>query len=167
MSGRTRRVHPVVVRVGTTRLFLWLAPHLLPRVDRAAHRLTGGRWIPSRLFLPSVLLTTTGHRSGRPHITPLCAYRYTDGSWLVVATNFGRAHQPDWSTNLRHRPEATVTCGGRTHQVIAHRLSPAAQRAERARILAILPLYDHYAARAGDRGIRVFHLVPRGGGSPD
>ncbi|MFI1971828.1 nitroreductase family deazaflavin-dependent oxidoreductase [Streptomyces cinnamoneus] len=160
MSGRARRVHPAVARAGTTRLFLWLAPRVLPRADRAVHRLTGGRWMPSRLFLPSVVLTTTGHRSGRPHATPLCAFRCPDGSRLVAATNFGRPRHPHWSANLLHRPEATVTYGGRTQPVTAHRLSPAAQRAERARSLAILPAYDHYAARVGDRGIRVFRLVP-------
>lgn len=107
-------IHPWVARAGRTRLFFALAPHLLPRLDVASHRLTGGRLLPSRLLLPTVLLTTTGHRTGRLHTTPLCAHRYADGSWLVAATNFGRPHHPAWSTNLLHHPQGTLT--HREHQ---------------------------------------------------
>lgn len=107
-------IHPWVTRVGRTRLFLALAPRLLPRLDVAGHRLTGGRLLPSRLLLPTVLLTTTGHRTGRPHTTPLCAHKYADGNWLIAATNFGRPHHPAWSTNLLHHPRGTVT--HRDHQ---------------------------------------------------
>ncbi|MEV4432789.1 nitroreductase family deazaflavin-dependent oxidoreductase [Streptomyces sp. NPDC049585] len=159
-SGGDRPVHPVLARVGAGRAFLLLAPHVLPRLDRAVHRLTGGRLLPSRLVLPTVVLTTTGHRSGRPHLTPLCAYRCHDGGWLVAATNFGRPRHPHWSTNLLHTPRATVTWRGVAHPVRAHLLSPAAQHAERARILTVLPVYDVYAARAAGRGVRVFRLQP-------
>lgn len=152
-------ISPLIVHTGRTRLFRHLAPHVLPPCDLALHRLTGGRWLPSRHFLPTVLLTTTGHRSGRPHTTPLCAHRYEDGSWLVIATNFGRPRHPAWSTNLLHHPEATVTIRRRTQPVTARLLHSAEQQAERSRILAILPVYDQYAAISG-RTIRAFHLAP-------
>ncbi|MGW0842218.1 nitroreductase family deazaflavin-dependent oxidoreductase [Streptomyces sp. NPDC002787] len=154
-----RPIHPLVVRAGRTRLFLRLAPRLLPACDRAVHRLTGGRWLPSRLFLPTVLLTTTGHRSGCPRTTPLCAYRYGNGDWLVVASNFGRPEHPAWSTNLLHRPDAVVTWRGHRQAVTARLLSAADAAAERQRILTVLPVYDDYAARAG-RPSRVFRLHP-------
>lgn len=163
-----RPIHPLVARAGRTRLFLRLAPRLLPACDRLVHRLTGGRWMPSRLFLPTVLLTTIGHRSGRPRTTPLCAYRYRNGDWLVVASNFGRPRHPAWSTNLLRRPDAVVTWRGRRQPVTARLLSAAEAAAERQRILAVLPVYDDYAARAG-RPVRVFrlHLAARDAVPPD
>ncbi|MEU7226430.1 nitroreductase family deazaflavin-dependent oxidoreductase [Streptomyces chrestomyceticus] len=153
-------VHPLVARIGVSRLCLFLAPRLLPVLDLAVHRLTRGRWLPSRLVLPAGLLTTTGHRTGRCHTVPLCAYAFVDGSWLVAATNFGRDHHPAWSTNLLHHPHAVLTWRGRQHQVTALHLSPHQVSAFRPQILTVLPFYDDYATRAGHRAIRVFHLRP-------
>ncbi len=160
MSGeRTRPVHPLISRLGRTRLFYALAPHLLPACDRLAHRATRGHWMPSRLFLPTILLTTR-HPHGHPHTTPVCAYPYPDGAWLVIASNFGRPRHPLWSENLLRHPPATVTSGGRNHPVTACLLTPEEVRAERPRILTALPVYDHYVARAANRPLRVFRLVP-------
>ncbi|WP_371572784.1 nitroreductase family deazaflavin-dependent oxidoreductase [Streptomyces sp. NBC_01314] len=153
-------IHPWVARAIRTRPFLALAPGLhLPQLDAAAHRLTGGRLLPSRLLLPTVLLTTTGHRTGRSHTTPLCAHKYADGSWLIAATNFGRPRHPAWSTNLLHHPRGTVT--HRDHQcAVEAALLPASQHgAIRPELLRILPVYDHYASRAA-RDIRIFRLIP-------
>jgi len=152
-------IHPLVARIGRTRAFTVLAPHVLPRLDRAGHVLTRGRWVPSRLLLPTVMLTTTGHRTGLSRHTPLCADHHDDGSWLVAATNFGRPHHPAWSTNLLRYPHATITVGGRAHPVSAALLTPEQQARQRPRILRILPIYDQYAARAA-RDIRVFRLTP-------
>ncbi|WP_405467164.1 nitroreductase family deazaflavin-dependent oxidoreductase [Streptomyces canus] len=155
-------IHPWVARAGRTRLFFALAPHLLPRLDVASHRLTGGRLLPSRLLLPTVLLTTTGHRTGRLHTTPLCAHRYADGSWLVAATNFGRPHHPAWSTNLLHHPQGTLTHREHQSPVEAALLPPSQHGAVRPELLRILPVYDHYAGRAA-RDIRIFRLSPATG----
>ncbi|WP_052229681.1 nitroreductase family deazaflavin-dependent oxidoreductase [Streptomyces sp. CT34] len=160
MTGeRTRPVHPLISRIGRTRLFSRLAPRLLPVCDRLAHRATRGHWMPSHLFLPTILLTTR-HPHGHAHATPVCAYRYPDGSWLVIASNFGRPHHPLWSDNLLRHPSATVTSDGRDHPVTARLLTPAETQAERPGILAALPVYDHYAARAKGRPLRVFRLTP-------
>lgn len=142
-------IHPLFTRIGRTRVFGLLAPHVLPRLDLMTHRLTGRRWMPSRWALPSVLLTTTGHRTGIARTTPLCAYQYEDGSWLIAATNFGRPRHPSWSTNLLHHPQAVITADGRAHHVAATLLSRDQIAAHRPQILRILPVFDHYAARAG------------------
>ncbi|WP_104530838.1 nitroreductase family deazaflavin-dependent oxidoreductase [Wenjunlia vitaminophila] len=162
-------IHPLIARIGGTRTFRVLGPHLLPAVDRSVHRLSKGRWVPSRLVLPTVLLTTTGRRTGRQRTTPLCAHRYPDGGWLVAGTNFGRRHHPAWSTNLLHHPIATVSWRGHTERVTARRLRPEELAEERAHLLRIVPVYDTYAALAG-RDVRVFRLTPTGrdaGAPPD
>ena len=59
---------------------------------------------------PTVFVTTTGARSGRPHTVPLIAV--TDeakpGRIALVASNFGQSHDPAWCRNLRASPEADV-----------------------------------------------------------
>ncbi|MEU8975123.1 nitroreductase/quinone reductase family protein [Streptomyces monashensis] len=152
-------IHPLVTRIGRTRAFTTIAPHLLPRVDRAAHRLTGGRWLPSQALLPAVMLVTTGHRSGLARTTALCAHRFTGGGWLVAATNFGRPRHPAWSTNLLHDPHAVLVTN-RERQPVTAALLPVDRLPEyRQQLLRILPVFDDYAARAG-RDIRVFYLTP-------
>ncbi|MGW2953945.1 nitroreductase family deazaflavin-dependent oxidoreductase [Streptomyces eurythermus] len=155
-----RPVHPLIARIGATRAFTTLAPRLLHPCDLAVHRLSRGRWLPSRLLLPTVLLTTTGRRTACPRTVPVCAYPLADGSWLVAATNFGRRQHPAWALNLLHRPHATLTSHQRVQRVTAHRLPPGRVRAHRQHILTMLPTYDAYAARAGTREVHVFRLDP-------
>lgn len=157
---RARRIHPVIARIGASRPFLRLAPRWLPALDLLGHRLTQGRWLPSRLFLPTVLLTTTGHRTGRSHTVPLCAASLPDGGWLVVATNFGRPCHPAWSTNLLHHPNAAIHWHGYTYPVTARLLTGAERTEARPLVLAILPVYDRYAATAANRDIRILRLDP-------
>lgn len=151
--------HPLLVRFATSRAVLRVAPHVLPRCDLFVHRLTRGRLLPSRLVLDTIVLGTIGHRSGTPRATPLAAHRAADGTWLVVGSNFGRPRHPAWSTNLLHRPHATVRARDLSWQVSARQLTPREKEQQRDRILLALPFYDTYAARAG-RDIRVFCLTP-------
>ncbi|MEV5876299.1 nitroreductase/quinone reductase family protein [Streptomyces sp. NPDC052101] len=146
-------------RLATNRAVLRIAPYVLPPCDLFIHRLTRGRLLPSKLVLDTIVLGTTGHRTGRPRATPLAAHRAADGTWLVVGSNFGRPHHPAWSTNLLHHPHATVTAQGRSWQVTARRLTACEKERQRNRILLAIPFYDTYAARTS-RDIRVFCLTP-------
>lgn len=155
----TMVIHPLVVRIGRTQGATALLQLVLARIDRTCYRLTSGRWVPSRWLLHTVMLTTTGHRTGQPRLTPLCAHRRADGSWLVAGTNFGRPRHPAWSTNLLRCPRATITVNGHTLPVDATLLTPEQRTEQRSHILRIHPLYDNYASRV-TREIRVFHLLP-------
>ncbi len=64
-------VERLVQRVSSTRTFAKVAPHVVPALDRAVHRLTGGKVLLSTRMLPSCLLTSTGAKSGLPRRTPL------------------------------------------------------------------------------------------------
>src|SRR5581483_1395810 len=60
--------------------------------------------------MPMVLLTTTGRRTGRPHITPLVPLE--DGGRLYVFGSMGGApRHPAWYLNLRDTPRVTVEHG--------------------------------------------------------
>lgn len=57
-------------QMAATPWFSQVAPKLLPPLDRTLHRLTGGRFPVSRPLVPSLVLTTTGRRSGVPRDAP-------------------------------------------------------------------------------------------------
>jgi deazaflavin-dependent oxidoreductase (nitroreductase family) len=134
----------------------------LVRADRVVGRLTGGRVVALGLReLPSMLLTTTGRRTGQPRTQPLLYAPDGDG-YVVIGSNWGQQRQPAWALNLLADPRASVALGGRRIPVRAH----LATGAERERLLALLlamwPAYETYRQRAGDRELMVFRLTPTG-----
>lgn len=142
---------------------LVLGPKVLTRVDRALHRLTGGRVVASDLLFDTLMLTTTGRRSGQPRTTPL-ARLDLDGTPVVIASNFGRESHPAWSHNLRADPHAVVEEHGRARPVVARELTPAEQDRVWPQAIALWPGYQTYReTTAGIRDIRMFALEPRGG----
>ena len=136
----------------------------MPPLDRRLSRATGGRFVLSSLLVPSLVLTTTGARSGQPRTTPLATLPEDDGSFLVVGSNFGQSKHPAWTANLLAHPAAEVVFAGRCIPVEAHLLT-ADERAEAwPRLTRVWPTYDRYVELAEGRELRVFRLVPRPAG---
>jgi deazaflavin-dependent oxidoreductase (nitroreductase family) len=135
--------------------------------DRLAHRLSGGRGTVTGLFaaFPTVFVTTTGSRSGRPHTVPLIGVRDPEkpGRIGLIASNFGQGHDPDWCRNLRARPEASVVEAGEGGRYAATEV--AGEDYDRWFELGarIYLGYPGYRARAGRR-IPIFELTPVGAG---
>ena len=75
-------------------------------------RLSAGRLFGSVRGLRTVVLTTTGRRSGRRVEAPLSALEDA-GGWVVAASNGGRDHPPAWLLNLRADPRAELRVNGR------------------------------------------------------
>ena len=82
---------------GISAKFLWRLLRLPPRLLYGL----GLGPIYGRLVL---LLTTTGRKSGLPHITPL-QYEAVEGKIMVVAA---RGRQADWVRNIVANPEVNV-----------------------------------------------------------
>jgi deazaflavin-dependent oxidoreductase (nitroreductase family) len=141
--------------------FRAVGPRVVPRLDRLLSRLTGGRVVLSGALVPSLVLETTGAKTGRPRTTPLACLPLDDGSFLVVGSNFGRDHHPAWTANLAANPDATVTYRGRRIPVTATLLDAEAKAAVWSRLAAVWPNYDRYTEVSG-RDLRVFRLVPKG-----
>ncbi|MEW1753367.1 nitroreductase family deazaflavin-dependent oxidoreductase [Streptomyces angustmyceticus] len=149
----------LVQKVSATRAFVRIAPHVVPALDRAVHRLTRGKVLLSARMLPGVVLTATGARSGLPRRTPLACLPERDG-WLLVGSNFGRPGHPAWTGNLLKNPEAEVSWRGRDIPVRA-RLLTGEERARAWRTaLEFWPPYAAYQARV-TREIRLFRLERR------
>ncbi|WP_198539994.1 nitroreductase family deazaflavin-dependent oxidoreductase [Streptomyces sp. CT34] len=163
MPPGERLVPPVerlVQKVSATRTFARIAPYVIPALDRAVHRLTGGRVLLSARMLPGAVLTATGARSGQPRRTPLACLPQDDGGWLLVGSNFGRPGHPAWTGNLLKNPEAEVSWRGRDIPVRA-RLLTGAERARAWRAAQERwPPYAAYQARV-TREIRLFRLDRR------
>ncbi|MFD4561975.1 nitroreductase family deazaflavin-dependent oxidoreductase [Streptomyces sp. NPDC058469] len=148
-----------VQKVSSTRAFARIAPHVIPAMDRAVHRLTRGKVLLSAQMLPGVILTSTGARSGQPRQSPL-ACMPEKGGWVLVGSNFGRAGHPAWTYNLLVHPDAAISWKGEEIPVTA-RLLAGEERAEVWKAaLAFWPPYATYQRRV-EREIRLFRVVRR------
>jgi deazaflavin-dependent oxidoreductase (nitroreductase family) len=150
---------PIFQWLACTRAFALVGPKIVPRMDRAVHRLSGGRLLMSRSLVPTLLLITIGHRTGHQRRAPMTCLPEPDGSFLVVGSNWGRATHPHWSISLLRRPQAIVSYRSYRIPVVA-RMLEGAERAEAwPRLLQVWPVYDRYTRRSGRR-LRVFRLEP-------
>ena len=84
-----------------------------------AYRLTGGL-LGSKMAGQSVLLlNTVGRKSGKMYTTPMNYYRDGD-DYLVVASNWGKEHNPAWYYNLMHQSTTIIQVNRKRIQVRAH-----------------------------------------------
>jgi deazaflavin-dependent oxidoreductase (nitroreductase family) len=151
----------LVQKVSSTRGFAKAAPHVIPALDRAVHRLTRGRVLLSAQMLPGVVLTSTGARSGLPRRTPLACMPGENG-WLLVGSNFGRTAHPAWTANLLAHPDASISWKGEDIPVTARLLAGEERAAAWQALLEFWPPYATYQARV-EREIRVFRLSRKDG----
>ncbi|WP_406000158.1 nitroreductase family deazaflavin-dependent oxidoreductase [Streptomyces sp. NBC_00829] len=150
----------LVQKVSSTRAFAKIAPHLIPALDRAVHRLTRGKVLLSAQMLPGVILTARGAKTGRERVTPLaCMPEGADG-WLLIGSNFGREGHPSWTANLLKHPDASVSWRGREIPVRARLLEGREREEAWARALTFWPPYATYQSRV-EREIRLFRLTRR------
>ncbi|MEV0182446.1 nitroreductase family deazaflavin-dependent oxidoreductase [Streptomyces sp. NPDC050625] len=151
----------LVQKVSSTRGFAKVAPHVVPALDRAVHRVTRGKVLLSAQLLPGVVLTSTGARSGLPRRTPLACMPEEGGrGWILVGSNFGRTDHPAWTHNLLAHPDATVSWKGEDIPVTARLLAGEERAAVWKALLVFWPPYATYQARVA-REIRIFRIVRR------
>ncbi|NUV80953.1 nitroreductase/quinone reductase family protein [Streptomyces sp. CAI-155] len=111
-----------------------------------------------------LLLTTTGARTGRPHTTPLGHVR--DGErLLVVGSDLGAPHHPDWYHNLLAHPSVHVELGDQEFETIAVPAEGSRRDELFARVVAEAPGYAEYQA-ATDRTLPVVVLELPGPRAP-
>ena len=63
-----------------------------------------------QLSVPSLLLTTTGRKSGEKYIFPLF-YGETGNSFFIIASKGGAPEHPGWYRNILANPEVEVQVG--------------------------------------------------------
>jgi len=137
-------------------LFRRLGRRVVPGVDRALHRLTGGRAQLGSLAVPMLVLTVRGRRSGEPRQTSL-AYVPDGDDCLVVGSNWGQDRHPVWTSNLLAADRATVNIRGQEFAVRPVLLEGDARDAVWPHLLDVWPVYADYEELSG-RTLRVFRL---------
>ena len=104
----------------------------------------------------TLILTTTGRKSGAQRDTPLIYSSYGD-SYVVVASQGGAPKHPAWYLNLRAKPAAEVQVGPDRFTVSA-RTATGEERSELwRRMTQTWPDYDVYQTKT-DREIPVVVL---------
>lgn len=124
------------------------------------YRETGGEvgheWQPGVFTL---LLTTTGRRSGEPYTTPLI-YREDGSDYVVIASKGGADTHPDWYRNLDEHPEVEIQVGREVMTASARTLSGDDRQHLWDKMADVWPDYNEYAEKA-DREIPVVVLTPQ------
>lgn len=143
--------------LASTRFGAWAVRTLTP-LDRVVMRKSKGRFTAlGPLALPTVLLTSTGRKSGLPRESPLLCVN--EGNRLiVVGSNFGQAQHPAWTANLLANPQALVAIGGREIAVVATPVTGAERDALYERFVTMMGNYGAYRERTS-REIRMFALT--------
>lgn len=105
----------------------------------------------------TLLLTTTGRRSGEPRTTPLIYAPHGDDAYTVVASKGGSPEPPAWYLNLSDAPEVEVQVRGDRFRARARTASAEEKPEMWRRMAAEWPAYDEYQSRT-DREIPVVVL---------
>ena len=138
----------------------WIAEHIeLYRSDPEKAHMWDSTPLGGPGLLPTLLLTTTGRKSGEPRALPLI-YGEADGSFVIIASKGGMPSHPIWYLNLEAEPECEIQVASRRMKARA-RVAEGEERERLWRQLAeIYPPYDDYQKSAGERVIPVVVLDP-------
>ena len=130
-------INETLRELGTGKVPDWITDHL------RLYRESGGR--EGHLFdasfagggkaIPTLLLTTTGRRSGARHTMPLI-YGEVDDAYVIIGSKGGAPTQPAWYHNLRAEPQVELQVGAEVFAALA-RVAQGAQRQK---------LWQHMAA---------------------
>jgi deazaflavin-dependent oxidoreductase (nitroreductase family) len=110
------------------------------------------------MAVPTLLLTTTGRRTGELRTTPLVYVRRGDDYLVANARPQGERRNP-WVLNLEASGRAQIRVAGQIRNVVARRLD--AHDAERAwpSLVEVWPAFDQHYSATGDRTVFVLEAI--------
>lgn len=132
---------------------VWFTKNVMSRLDRLILRAFRGRVpLPTSLFVPTLVLTTRGRRTGEPRSTPLIYV--ADGADLLVANArpMGERRNP-WVLNLRSQPSAALVLAGESTRVRATELGDSEIEEWWPEFVARWPAFDVHYAATGERAM--------------
>ncbi|MBL7497237.1 nitroreductase family deazaflavin-dependent oxidoreductase [Frankia sp. CNm7] len=137
----------------------WVADHTQRYLDSGGEN--GHLWYGPNGELsegvPTLLLTTTGRRSGQPRRTALI-YGQDGGDYVIVASVGGAPKHPLWYLNLTADPAVTVQVGADVFEATARVATPDEKARLWPRMVEVWPPYADYQKRT-DRDIPVVLLT--------
>jgi deazaflavin-dependent oxidoreductase (nitroreductase family) len=140
----------------------WMKDHTelyLSSGGKDGHLYTINRPGSAAITVPSLLLTTTGRKSGQKYLFPLF-YGPAGNSYFVIASKGGAPEHPGWYRNLAANPDVEIQVGPAKMKARAR----TATGEERSRLwtkaVEIFPPYADYQLKSGGREIPVVVLDP-------
>jgi deazaflavin-dependent oxidoreductase (nitroreductase family) len=128
----------------------------MPALDRRLMGLTGGR-VALTMGLPTLLLTTTGRKTGEPRSAPLLYMRHGE-DLVLIGTSFGSRSHPAWYLNLMAKPQASVLMDRQSFDVIAREASPEERPELWQKATQTYGGYEKYLERVGGREVPIIVL---------
>jgi deazaflavin-dependent oxidoreductase (nitroreductase family) len=153
--------HKLIQKLAAMRGSSWALSKILPSIDRQVFRLSGGRQTLANLLsgLPTILVTSTGAKSGLPRTTPLAGIPERDG-FIIIGSNLGQKHHPAWVYNVRAHPKVRIDRKGKTSEYTAREVSGEERQRLWDKALTYYQGFNAYDARV-EREIAVFMLEPK------
>jgi len=129
--------------------------------DPAAAHMWDARPVGLSGMVTTLLLTTTGRKSGEKRHVPLLYVDDGDG-YLIIGSKGGNVDHPVWFLNLQADPECEIRVGKPPVKARARVLEGAEREKAWAKITDLHHVYAKYQARA-EREIPVVRLEPIAG----
>ncbi len=124
------------------------------------YRKKAGPTPPVMMSMPTVLLTTTGAKTGLDRTHVLGGFADGADSWVIIASKGGAATHPAWFINLAKHPDKVwLEVGNRKMRVKPQLLHGPEREAAYAKVAAIAKQYAKYP-KSTDREIPVIRLTP-------
>lgn len=108
---------------------------------------------------PTLILTTTGRKSGRRYLNPLIFGEH-NGSYVLVASRGGAPAHPSWYVNLSAVPDVEVQIKSRKFRARARTATGEERALLWKKMNALYNAYDEYQRLAAPREIPVVVLDP-------
>lgn len=130
-------------------------------LDRGVLKLTKGRYSLAAVIGWNVIqLTTTGAKTGQPRTLPLIGL--FDGERIaLIASSFGRRHNPAWYYNLKAHPECKVQSSKGKGTYLGREAEGEEYQKYWQMGVSIYEGYEKYKERASHRHIPVMVLEPK------
>lgn len=129
-------------------------------LHHAILRASRGRVLGRVMGMPTVVLETTGRKSGQARRTMLTAPVVDGDTVVLVASYGGDDRHPQWYLNLCAQPDVAIEMDGRRREMRARTATAEEKAALWPRITKSYRGYAGYQKRT-DRDIPVVLLTPR------
>ena len=150
-----------VYKIASSKPGAWLFSRLAHRLDEAVLRRTNNRKSLTSILTGTqvIIATTIGAKSGKPRSVPLLGL-IKDQKVILVASNWGQSHYPNWYYNLIANPEVQLTIGQEVKSYIAREATQNEYDDYWEQVVEMYPGYVNYKKRAANRKIPLMVLSP-------
>jgi deazaflavin-dependent oxidoreductase (nitroreductase family) len=140
-------------QIGATRVGVWIIKHIVSPLDRWLYRWTNGRFLTSgRPLAPTLLLTTTGRKTGQPRTTPVFYLR--DGDRVIICNvNPGFERPNPWTLNIRANKIVRAQISSKRQSYEAREATAAEIEKYWPQLVKMWPAYQRHFENSGQRSI--------------